>query len=303
HALAVHKSIGDNDKIVKAGMIQRAKDLKDANRDSAEETAEGFYNLARGTAGQVLTMGSPLIPSWAANAASGSPVPSHTHTEDQITDLKAYLLTAGDGLQTGAGSPVVVEVDNTVVRLSVGSPVVPAINLGELRMGMDIQIQDGKSLQIFDSSGNDQVFMNHDGTDFNITATNTTDINITGADLTMVAADINIAEDQSINFDNAPIRGESQSLVDDATGTFTVTNWAIFIVNCAFDEKSMGMFSKAGTNAILKVAVPANERFSVGATNPDVDGDINIWPSSGSEISIKNRLGSTRTFNVWFFGA
>ncbi len=67
-----------------------------------------WANLPRGTAGQVLTMGSPLLPSW---------------------QISGGALSAGDGLQIG-GSPYVIAVDSTVARISTGSPGI--VNAGTL---------------------------------------------------------------------------------------------------------------------------------------------------------------------------
>ncbi|MEZ6256053.1 MAG: hypothetical protein R3B92_04770, partial [Patescibacteria group bacterium] len=83
--------------------------------------------------------------------------------------------------------------------------------------GSNLQVQTGGSLQIFDPTGvygqsftiydgtfADSVAFSHDGTDFNIDATNTTDINITGADVNLIS-DLNIratsgADQSDINF-------------------------------------------------------------------------------------------------------
>jgi len=70
-----------------------------------------WANLPRGTADQVLTMGSPLIPSW-------------------VTQAPANII-GGDGIDVTTGSPqAIVAVDSTVARISTGSPGI--INVGTL---------------------------------------------------------------------------------------------------------------------------------------------------------------------------
>ena len=77
----------------------------------------------------------------------------------------ATNVVGGDGITVTTGSPQVsVAVDSTVVRIGAGSP--PTANIGTLR--------------IANSGGTDWADFSHDGTDFNIGFTNTTDLNFTG---------------------------------------------------------------------------------------------------------------------------
>jgi hypothetical protein len=79
-----------------------------------------WLKLARGTAGQVLTMGSPLLPKW-TTIVGGSPT-------DQIH------IVGGDGITVTTGSPeVTVAVDSTVARMDTGSPVTQ-VNEGTFRI-------------------------------------------------------------------------------------------------------------------------------------------------------------------------
>jgi hypothetical protein len=64
-----------------------------------------------------------------------------------------------------------------------------------------------------------------------------------------------------------------------------------------FNATTFAHFGTAGTNAPIDYGSGAN--VSLGATNPDVDGKTNIWPNASGKISIKNRMGSTRTFTVF----
>ncbi|KKM64813.1 hypothetical protein LCGC14_1497540 [marine sediment metagenome] len=75
------------------GTAQTTYAIGDILFASAQNT---LSNLPKGTAGQVLTMGSPLLPSWkTAIGGGGSPVPSHTHTGSTISALDAGDTTTG----------------------------------------------------------------------------------------------------------------------------------------------------------------------------------------------------------------
>ncbi len=99
----------------------------------------------------------------------------------------------------------------------------------------------------------------------------------------------------------------SFNLGDDASDTTTMTNcYSVFvIINCTFDRHSNGAFvalGMGGTLGVTPVAETGSTRFACGeSTNPDIDGKINLW-MTGSTLSIKNRLGSTRTFTITIFG-
>ena len=119
-----------------------------------------WVKLDRGTNGQVLTMGSPLLPAWQTNAGvqnlwlniaadTGGPVAANTTTDtltftggvgittsisgDTVTITNDGSLTPGDGLQTGAGSPLTIEVDSTVARMNqtnTGTFITDIVDLG-----------------------------------------------------------------------------------------------------------------------------------------------------------------------------
>ncbi|KKK91613.1 hypothetical protein LCGC14_2711180, partial [marine sediment metagenome] len=75
-----------------------------------------WVNLARGTAGQVLTMGSPLVPSWAANTGVQNLFDEFVGDTGSIVadDTNQKLIIAGGaGISTAiAGSPVTLTITN-----------------------------------------------------------------------------------------------------------------------------------------------------------------------------------------------
>ena len=96
------------------------------------------------------------------------------------------------------------------------------------------------------------------------------------------------------------------SLADDATHAFSSrgggNNRSIYIITTPLDESTHGIFTVNGTSAI-SVLAQSGTTIRVGTTNPDIDGAINIWPSTANIISIKNRLGVTRDFTLWSLSA
>lgn len=93
---------------------------------------------------------------------------------------------------------------------------------------------------------------------------------------------------------------EHASIADDGTFAFTLnTTYAIAVIINNRNPDDYAIVGLAGTIAPVDLAIGAN--VSTGAANPDIDGDVNIWPSADGEVSIKNRLGSTRVFHVLSF--
>jgi len=99
---------------------------------------------------------------------------------------------------------------------------------------------------------------------------------------------------------------QSATLIDDAVfefdSRFLITSRGAFIVSVNFSINTQGLFA-TGSNAIEKIAVTAGELFEVsaGGTNPDVDGQFNMW-FTGGKLNVKNRLGSTQVVTVMFIG-
>lgn len=104
----------------------------------------------------------------------------------------------------------------------------------------------------------------------------------------------------------ANMHAEHQELADDATGTWTLEgagNVGLVVVVGASDDADCwaGFVEWAGTPSRTDIATGAS--VSVGnATNPDIDGDTNIWfGDSPDVVNIKNRTGATRQYSVYMY--
>jgi hypothetical protein len=99
---------------------------------------------------------------------------------------------------------------------------------------------------------------------------------------------------------------QSTALADDATyqfdSRFYNTSRGLFVVSVDFDYTTQGVFATGG-NAIYSIAAPAGSLFTVSTagTNPDVDGQFNMW-FTGGKLNVKNRLGSAQVVTVNFIG-
>ena len=99
---------------------------------------------------------------------------------------------------------------------------------------------------------------------------------------------------------------QSVELADDASHTFDQrfwhTNRGLLFVSVSFEFSTQGVFA-CGSDQIHEIAVPGTNLFSASLTgsNPDVDGDVNLW-FTGGKLNVKNRLGSSRVFTVMFVG-
>ena len=93
------------------------------------------------------------------------------------------------------------------------------------------------------------------------------------------------------------------SLADDAIGTIAVPSLAIIFVVTSLNQTANIAFMQAAQEApILLTAALGALADQLPSTNPDTDTKANYWKSTTTELSIKNRLGSTRAFNVFVFG-
>lgn len=100
----------------------------------------------------------------------------------------------------------------------------------------------------------------------------------------------------------ARLKGQNETIADDATATFTIPDNAsyslVFLVT-SFNTTTYFIGGMAGTNALSTIYAGSNVDNG-GAANNDTDTDVNIWLSAQHTISIKNRLGSERSFTVYF---
>lgn len=97
---------------------------------------------------------------------------------------------------------------------------------------------------------------------------------------------------------------QSVVLADDATYAFPRRGYlgfaSIRMLTTSFGDSASCVF-RHGSSTTTSISAGANVSLGT-STNPDVDGNVNIWSSSSDIISIKNRLGSSRVFTLYTFG-
>lgn len=111
-------------------------------------------------------------------------------------------------------------------------------------------------------------------------------------------------DENGVNTVDTGLHVFSQSVGDDATMTIeipNVDNRGIATISTTLSRTSFGTVSIDSSGALNFGAAAAANFNPGGTTNPDVDGDLNVW-ATGGNLLIKNRLGSTRTITVVFQG-
>ncbi len=98
---------------------------------------------------------------------------------------------------------------------------------------------------------------------------------------------------------------QTLTLADDASDAFSATgSYGIGIITNDFSDAAQAIFVH-DANSFVEIyqAGATSAVISYGTTtNPDTDGDLNIWITGNDTINIKNRLGSSQTFHFWHFG-
>lgn len=97
---------------------------------------------------------------------------------------------------------------------------------------------------------------------------------------------------------------QSVVLADDAVYAFPYRGYigygSIRILTGSTGDNASCVF-RHGSSTTTSISAGANVSLGT-SSNPDVDGNINIWSSATDIISVKNRLGSSRTFTLYTFG-
>jgi hypothetical protein len=97
---------------------------------------------------------------------------------------------------------------------------------------------------------------------------------------------------------------QSVVVADDATYAFPYRGYvgygSVRILTGSTGDNASCVF-RHGSSTTTSISAGANVSLGT-SSNPDVDGNVNIWSSSADIISIKNRLGSSRTFTLYTFG-
>lgn len=95
----------------------------------------------------------------------------------------------------------------------------------------------------------------------------------------------------------------SQSLNDDASYEFptTGTTYGVVTIVSTFSLESMGIFA-FDVGGLADLLGGASTDIAYGATaNPDTDSKLNVWFNTTNDtVNIKNRLGSTRQFSLYY---
>ena len=163
-------------------------------------------------------------------------------------------------------------------------------------------------LEFLSGVGATLVDFNHDGTDFNTDFTSTTDWSISG-----LSGSLNLSGFTALNLDGpiialdsdlVRVKGERVTgLADDTSHSFTSINgqeqgiWLVYSITDADAFFAIVVSDAAGN--IFQVS--AGTSTSTGTSNPDVDGNLNVFTQAGN-LRIRNRTGSTMSFNAIQFG-
>lgn len=98
---------------------------------------------------------------------------------------------------------------------------------------------------------------------------------------------------------------QTVSLADDASHAFEATGgYGIGFITNNFSDGTQAIFTHT-TNAFDEIQHDgaASTLITYGTTtDPNIDGDLNIWITGGDTINIQNKLGSTRVFHFIHFG-
>lgn len=103
---------------------------------------------------------------------------------------------------------------------------------------------------------------------------------------------------------NTFVPAQSVTLADDATAhTFNAVGthgYGMIVTSGATGDAAMCMFVH-DTNSSVSIYTGANVDLATGTTSNDTDVKLNVW-FDGASVNIRNRLGDSRTFNLFHFG-
>lgn len=89
---------------------------------------------------------------------------------------------------------------------------------------------------------------------------------------------------------------QAAAISDDSTATFSIDTYSMVWITNSYNGTTYAHLGFAGTQAPVNYGSGSN--VVTGATNPDTDGKVNIWPSATGVMSIKNRMGVALSFYV-----
>ena len=165
--------------------------------------------------------------------------------------------------------------------------------------GGAFQALSGNVLRAYDSGNTKYAQIGHDGTNGKIfVSSGALDVG-QGKDIYISAlVDFYLAGNT-----HARVKAQKLQISDDATGVFMEANnssYRLHILVSTYNSTTFGIWFQTSSQAPQLISGGSN--FNLAATNPDVDTDVNVWPSSATGISVKNRMGSARWFTLYSIG-
>ena len=101
---------------------------------------------------------------------------------------------------------------------------------------------------------------------------------------------------------SANLQPRGATIADDATYSWTTgssVTFTIIVLNTTVSRTVLGIITYTGQPPTVIFGDSTDWVF--GTTNPDTDGKYNLYCSDGSNISIKNRIGSQKVFGLFSF--
>ena len=159
----------------------------------------------------------------------------------------------------------------------------------------DVRVVNGKILKATDSAENDSIGLQHDGANGIIWC----------PDRTSSHKGVYITGETSTGVNGGIYQQQSAIAADDDTVTITIPNGMdggfVFLVaqsTSAAETGQHGAVFYFANTTMIPMFTHTNWSFGSGS-NPDVDGDHNVWRSGEATISIKNRRGTARYYNAF----
>ncbi|MCA9308315.1 hypothetical protein KC980_02275, partial [candidate division WWE3 bacterium] len=237
----------------------------------------GYNTSANYGALQAITEGSTVRP-ISLNPAGGN-VGVGTTNPTQELDVSGDIMLSGN-----SGTNALYFGGSTSNSLSWTGSNLQVNTTGGFQVFDNTLLLSGNSLTIYDSGNTDYLTLSHDGTDFNLDATNTTDINLTGANLAIDAT-------KRLYFDG----GSNTYITETAADTLDIYTGGTFVARVDSSQQinvgNTSLGAKFGvqqnsTETLGIDAVPASK--TVYYANPSADsaavfsGHYNIMFSQGA---------------------
>lgn len=165
-----------------------------------------------------------------------------------------------------------------------------------------VLLADGAELRLYETTDTDYLSLQHNSGAARIATDGSYGIEFASDVGVVEGVDFRLAlTANAITAAGARMRANTQVLGDDATGTFEIgSTYRCHILITSYNSSTFAIWFQTSTQAPVAVSLGSN--VSLSSSNPDVDNDVNIWPSASTTISIKNRMGSSRSFTLYSIG-